>query len=219
MLDEVGVKLCDGGVMACNREWRKDAAEWRRTVRHWVSRSSPKDLLSADIFFDAMPVHGNIRLANEVRSSAMAAAKGSRTFLSLLSVQAADFNAPRGFLGRWKLERRRIDLKMGGIMPILSAARVLALKHGLKSRSTAHRLFAYRNLNISPARKVEDVVAAHGMLLGLILQQQLRDIENGLAPSNRVAPGELDAFGRQQLEWAVDQLRIIPDLLGTPTPI
>ncbi len=216
MLDEVGVSLCDGGVMASNPEWRRDARGWCLAVQHWVNRSRPEDLLSSDIFFDAMPVHGNFRLAHEVRTQAMSTAQASRMFLRLLAMRATDFKAPRRLFGLWRLDRGRIDLKKGGIMPIFSAARVLALEHGLHSRSTAHRLYAFKALNIVSEPKIDDLVTAHGMLLGQILQQQLRDLERGFRPSNSVAPHELDTYGRQQLNWSVEQLRLIPDLLGTP---
>ena len=62
ILDAAGVPLCKGGVMARNREWRKSVADWRTTIDGWVRRQRPADLLNVDIFFDAVPVHGDVRL-------------------------------------------------------------------------------------------------------------------------------------------------------------
>ena len=59
ILDAAGVPFCKGGVMAKNREWRKSVADWRATIDGWVRRQRPADLLNVDIFFDAVPVHGD----------------------------------------------------------------------------------------------------------------------------------------------------------------
>ncbi|MEM8648800.1 MAG: DUF294 nucleotidyltransferase-like domain-containing protein, partial [Pseudomonadota bacterium] len=55
-LDHVGVPYCNGGVMASNAEWRKDVAHWQATLRDWIGRAKPEDLLNTDIFFDCLPV-------------------------------------------------------------------------------------------------------------------------------------------------------------------
>ena len=62
ILDAAGVPFCKGGVMAKNRAWRKSVADWHATIDDWVRRQRPADLLNVDIFFDAVPVHGECRL-------------------------------------------------------------------------------------------------------------------------------------------------------------
>src|SRR5690606_19727377 len=66
ILDAAGVPYCRGGVMARNREWRKSLADWRATIDGWVRRQKPEDLLNVDIFFDAVPVHGEFQLAETI---------------------------------------------------------------------------------------------------------------------------------------------------------
>ena len=52
---------------------------------------------------------------------------------------------PINWLGRFRLEEDgRMDMKMHGIMPVFSAARVLALRHALSQHSTVGRLDALR---------------------------------------------------------------------------
>ena len=59
ILHEVGVPYCKGGVMASNPAWRGSRATWSARVADWITRSNPADLLSVDIFFDLVGVHGD----------------------------------------------------------------------------------------------------------------------------------------------------------------
>ena len=216
ILNEAGLVYCSCGVMASNPEWRMDIEQWRETVQSWINRSNPQDLLYCDIFFDAMAVHGDTELAETLRANAIELARESRLFLHLLGVNAADFRKVRGIFGGLKLEDGRVDLKMAGLMPIFSAARVAALRNGLPERSTRERLEALKSLDTVAPETIGNLLEAHRVLLGLVLGQQLRDIDEGLPLSNRVAPRELDDFDRQQLHWALEQVPSVRDLLGTP---
>jgi len=216
-LNEAGVIYCPGGIMASRPEWRLDAAGWRRRVAAWIDQARPEDLLNSDIFFDALPVHGEHRQGEQLYAEALAAAGASRDFLMAMTVRAGDFRAPLNWLGRPRLEDGRIDLKKHGLLPIFSAARVAALTHRVTARSTPARLEAVRDLGTFEPVVLDKLIEAHRILLGTILHQQLRDIRAGLALSNRVAPGEIPAAQRQQLTWALGQVENVRGLLGTPS--
>ena len=219
ILHEAGVKYCDGGVMASNSEWRKNVTDWQDTIDGWLAGTSPEDLLHADIFFDAMPVYGDRNLVELLRTEAVQKCAQNRPFLNLLKLRSSDFELPIGWLGRWKLNNGRIDLKKGGIMPIFSAARCAALEHCVKSRSTADRLRGMRDQVSSDARSIDDLLMAHEILMGIILRQQLKDMEKGIALSNRIVPSELGGSDQQLLRWALKKVENIPNLLGTPALI
>jgi DNA polymerase-3 subunit epsilon/CBS domain-containing protein len=216
ILDGAGVAFCKGGVMASRPEWRRDLAHWRRAVGAWVGRSSPEDILNADIFFDAAAVHGDGALAETLMAEARGLARGARTFRALLAMNAGQFTRPVGWFGRLRTSSGRVDLNSGGIMPIFSAARVAALAHGIAERSTPARLAAARDIGAVPATTVAALTEAHRILLGLILAQQLHDIERGIPLSNRVAPAELGPHDRGELGWALEQVPRVADILGTP---
>ena len=217
VLDEIGVPFCKGGVMAGNAAWCKSARQWREQVSHWLSRPAPQDILNADIFFDAMPVYGEQALAVDLRADAIAAASGSTVFLQLMSLNAAKVQAPINWLGRFKLdEDGRVDLKRHGIMPIFSAARVLALRHRVPHHATASRLHALRGRPDVPDDCVDGLLEAHQILLRQILLQQLADIEHGIPLSNRVDPGMLGYSERVRLKWALEQVPLVNNLLGDP---
>ncbi len=219
MLDSVGVAYCRGEVMASNPAWRKDLRRWRETVAQWISRSRPDDILNSDIFFDATAVHGDMALARELRSEAIDMARHSDPFLRFLSMNAGDVTSPFGLMGKIRTENGRLDLKMHGIMPIFSAARALALRHGVTAWTTPDRLRECGEIGAAPENIVDSLVEAHRILLGLILRQQLADIQVGLPLGNRVATGNLSSYDRKELRWALEQVPNVSVLLGTPAKL
>ena len=217
MLHDIGVPFCTEGVMARNAKWRKSAAAWRAQLADWLSRVDPQDILNADIFFDAIPVFGDDSLAEELLKDSVAAAAQTPVFLRLMAVNGVRAENLLGWFGRLRTdERGQIDLKLNGLMPICSGARVLALKHQIYERSTAARLKAVRNMPGMPETLIDHLLEAHGILLSQILELQLRDIERGLKPSNKVAVSELTLYQRERIRWALEQVRSVPDLLGDP---
>ncbi|MEE4235900.1 MAG: DUF294 nucleotidyltransferase-like domain-containing protein [Anderseniella sp.] len=216
-LNDAGVAYCKGNIMASHPAWRKDAARWRATVSEWLTKSRPDDILDSDIFFDAVGVHGHQPLVDGLVQDAIAAASEAKDFLRAMGLRAGDFESPVGWLGRFKLDDGRIDLKKCGLLPLFSCARVLALRHGLSVRSTPGRLAAAREMKVEGAHLIDDLMEAHRVIVDAILRQQLRDIEAGLKLGNKVDPKQLDSLNLQQLRWAIDQVPGIRDLLGLPT--
>ena len=216
ILNAVGVEYCKGGIMASKPSWRMSAEDWRATVSEWIGRSRPEDILNTDIFFDARPVHGARALADTLRTDALETAASSTAFLKLLAHQASDIQVPIGWFGKLRLVEGRVDLKKGGIMPIFSAARVLALKLNLPERATPERLAAAKPLMKEDANAINGLIDAHKILLGEILEQQIRDLREGVPLSNAVNPKQLSASKLERLKWAVEQVDSVPGLLGDP---
>lgn len=215
LLHEIGVPLCKGGVMARNPKWRKSAAAWRAQLADWLSRTDPQDIRNADIFFDAIPVFGDDSLAEELLKDSVTAAAQTPGFLRLMAMNAEPMENLLGWFGRLRTdESGRIDLKRNGLMPIFSTARILALRHEIHERSTMARLKGARNIPGMPETLVDHVIEAHGLLLGQILQQQLRDTDRGYKLSNNVAVNELTLYERERMRWALEQVRLAPNLLG-----
>lgn len=219
MLDAAGVPYCKGGVMASHDAWRKSVTDWRLAIHTWVKRQSPGDILNCDIFFDAVCVHGDIALAERVIGYAFTLGAQSTAFIQLMSVNACKNAPPLGWFGRFKLEQGRMDLKAGGILPIFSTARLIAIKNRVRARGTAARLEAVRTRQKEFRSMSEDINEAHRIIIDGILQQQLLDLENGIPLSTRVAPGQLSSAMRERLGWALRQVPNVSNLLGDPLSV
>lgn len=216
ILNEVGVTYCQGGVMAKNAAWRMSLERWHQVVEAWITRSRAEDILNADIFFDCRVVHGEARLAETLLSESLTRAAAAANFQHTLATNAARFESMLGLFGRFRLTNGRIDLKKGGLFPIVSTARVLALRHALPARATPARLEGVATLMPEQTHVATALIEAHRILLDLVLRQQLRDLDRGMALSNAVRPSELTKHEQQELRWALEQIPGVPNLLGTP---
>jgi len=216
ILDTAGVSYCNGGIMASNAAWRKSADDWRDTVSQWLSRANPEDILNSDIFFDAVDVFGDPSLADTLREESYTLAKRSTAFVKCLSMRAAEFRVPLGLFGRFKLDGGRMDIKIGGIMPIFSSARVLALQNGIMARSTPERLEELTRRLPEHQSTIDRLLQAHKTLLGAILNQQLLDVEAGIPLSNSISPDILSAHQRDEIRWALKQVSLVSGLLDVP---
>jgi DNA polymerase-3 subunit epsilon/CBS domain-containing protein len=203
-LDAAGVPLCKGGVMAKNRAWRKSVADWLTTIDKWMTGERASHLLNVDIFFDAVPVHGEAVLADTVWGHAYDRANKAIDFQNLLIETARQRDNPFRMFGRFRVdEKGRIDLKKYGLMPIFTAARVLSIRHDVRARSTADRLQGLAARNIAAPELIRSILDAHRVILGTVIAQQLADTEAGIPLSPRVDPARLDKPQRAELKQAL----------------
>jgi len=221
MLDIAGVPYCKGNIMASNADWRQSREQWKQTLQTWMKRQSPDDILKCDIFFDSVCVHGDNSLADAVLNYAFDLGSQSSTFIQLMSINASKKSPPLGMFGRFKLDNGRMDVKIGGIMPLFSTARVLAIKNNIRKdgalvQSTPERYQVVSDSLQTMQTTFENLIEAHRIIFNAILQQQLVDLESGLPPSNLVAPASMSASMRDQLGWALKQVPNISNPLGDP---
>lgn len=213
-LDQAGVLLCRGGVMAKNSQWRHSRAGWETLISSWVHRQKPEDLLNVDIFFDAVPVHGDKDLADAILAHAFSSARSAPDFLMMLTELARQWRSPLTLLGGFQKVNGRTDLKRAGLMPIFTGARVLALRHGVAARSTAERLHGVLAHRVGAPSTITTLCLAHEVLLRSILQQQVNDGQRGVPLSSRVDVDRLDTGARRELKTAIQSVREIIDLVS-----
>lgn len=214
ILHEVGVPLCKGGVMASEPAFRGSVAEWRARIARWLGRATPDDLLAVDIFFDFRAVHGRRAMAHRLWLEAWSAARGEIAFLKLLAQSAGEAGSRLTMLGRIRSDDHgRLDVKAALLKGIVTAARVLALRHGVTQHATAARLAGLIGLAHGGLADLAGFDEDHKLALDLILRQQLADIGEGLPPGNGVALRDVDSRQTQNLKAALGRQAAIADLL------
>lgn len=218
ILDRAGIPYCKGGVMAKNRPWRRRLGEWLAQARDWAGHPSPQALLSVDIFYDFTPAHvsgsGGSRLADRLRRETSEIARGSLSMLRALGDTAGSHAAPLGLFGRIKKDDTgRVDLKTGGLLPIVAGARAIALRHGVVSLSTPQRLRQAAEKAGRSQPDAELLADIHGFLMRLILTQQIADLEAGVPPTNRVRVDALSHRDQDELREALGRIDLITHML------
>lgn len=194
-----GFPPCPGGFMAIN--WCKPLSEWRQLFDQWIRLPEPQALLDAAIFFDFRDVAGSLSL--ESLHKIITPAKGQRRFLAHMLNDAVAFRPPLGFFNRLRARDRKIDIKMGGIAPIVALARVMALSAGSRERSTVERLALAHHtdalLNRESARALDEIFP---FFLRLRLRAQLAARNNKQPLDHQIDLAELSEFERRHMRDA-----------------
>jgi CBS domain-containing protein len=205
ILEQCGIPRCKGGVMAANPAWNRPLATWQAYFSRWIAQPEPEALLNAAIFFDLRPVGGDAGLGEPLREQIARKAPHSRRFLVLLADQGERFRPPLGFFGRFVVERSgehrgELDLKSGGLGPIVDLARAHALRHGVRATNTVERLRALGDGGHLPAQDARELEAAYEFLLILRLRTHLAQLAAGQPTSNYVSPPTLTRADRLLLK-------------------
>jgi len=200
--DAAGIPFCRGQVMAMNRHLRHNLRGWRDEVALWIERLAPEALLNADIFYDFQPVAGDYSLASALRDSATALGRDPG-FIRALAGTAARRGSALNIFGRFREEDGRVDLKRGGLLPIVSGGRVLALRLGSKATATPERWRAAVDQGFVRREDFARIDDAHEMILELILAQQIADLAAGRAPGTAVEVRRLLGLSRERLKQAL----------------
>ena len=212
-LHAVGVPLCKGGVMASNAAWRGSVATWERRAGEWISRSRPQDLLAVDIFYDFRPVHGALAMAEQMWQRIWSAVEGQVTFLKVLAESAGGGAGPFGFFGNLQTENGRVDLKLHGLKHVVTAARILALRHQVLERATMMRLTGLAEKGLDPTGDLQALSDAQRFFLTRIADQQVQDMADGYPAGNKVDVSRLAKSTRGELTSALKRMELVAQIV------
>ncbi|MBW7881573.1 MAG: cyclic nucleotide-binding/CBS domain-containing protein [Caldilineaceae bacterium] len=206
---QAGFPPCPGGYMATN--WCKSLDEWVAIFEGWVLLPEPKALMEAGIFFDFRPVAGTLSL--EALDEILAGAQRQGIFLAHLMQAANEFAPPLGLFNRIRSKDGTIDLKHGGIAPVVGMARALALAAGSRERSTLERLAAAVQAGRISREGADNLAGAFQFFLHIRLRQQLAAIAAGSQPDNRIVLKDLTTREQRLLKDAFVMVRQMQDAI------
>ncbi|MEZ5582734.1 MAG: DUF294 nucleotidyltransferase-like domain-containing protein [Candidatus Competibacteraceae bacterium] len=218
-LDNVGIPLCIGYVMANNHAWRKRLREWQAQFLNWMRKPSVASTTLLDIWIDFRHVFGDGDLTQQLRASITDNIPRYHGFMRELEVLQFDHDVAITPLRTLKRERlpgqeghRKIDIKRKGLRPLLEGVRLLALRAGVAATETVKRLDALKRQNVLQAELADAVQDAFICLTELLLREQIRAQQEDRLPGAYVAPETLTPWERRRLKEA---LRTVARLRST----
>jgi CBS domain-containing protein len=218
LLAAAGLKSDEHGVTASGRVMTHPLAEWHETIAGWLADPTDEALMAMSVLLDARGARGE-ELAKGV-IAAVWDARRRRGLLRLLLRLALANKPPTGFLRNLVVEhsgehRGRLDIKRGGLLPIVGIARYAGLAAEGKSTSTVSRLKAAGAAGVLPESEATTLVEAWRLMTELRLEHQVRELEAGVAPDDYVDPTALDALTRSHLREAFRLVAVIQRRLAT----
>jgi CBS domain-containing protein len=209
-LDVCGFPLCKGEIMARNPKWCLSLAEWRATFDGWIRAPEPQALLNASIFFDFRGLAGDGDLAGRLRAWLLDQVRSRESFFRAMAENALRVRPPLGLLRDFVVDDDpdfpgTLDLKKYGARPVVDAARILALSHGLSDTNTASRLRHAARAGALPVGEASAMTEAFQFVQTLRLRHQ--HLGTGLheGGENRIDPRTLNELDRRILKEAFRQ--------------
>lgn len=225
-LARAGFALCPGEIMAKNPKWCQPISVWKQHFSDWIALPEPQQLLEFTVFFDFRLVYGSASLCRELRSHLSAGLEGHPPFYAHFAQSSLLFKPPTRAFGRLvpgvsSDSLGNIDLKQA-TMPIVSFARLYALRHGSEATHTLRRLENVVERGALKQATLLDASAAYERIMRTRLDHQSSQAAAGLAPDNRVnyrglRPADQAGLNESFSEIAAFQQRIVYDFLGGAT--
>ncbi|MCA3357403.1 MAG: CBS domain-containing protein [Roseomonas sp.] len=210
-LDKAGFPLCPGGIMARNPLWRKTARQWRDQMGVWANRRAGAALLFGDIVFDFRPAQGGEAEAASLRQHLAALLASRPAWLAAMAAQNSSLQVGLTLFGGFADDEpgpgSRTDLKLHGLMPLVAATRLLALRDGITETGTSARIAGLAARGSIAAREANTLQAGFALLLDVVLRQQLADHAAGRRPGNLVDTAAMPKEARQALRGALKAVR------------
>lgn len=205
---DFGYPLCPGKIMVSNPEWVMRESEWRKTLKNWTASVEGNGLMNLAIFVDGHAVAGNTSLFNKLRDDLFRALEGNEVFYSYFAMPLRRFSTPLTFFGGLK-KSDAMDIKKGGIFPIVHGIRTMALQFKIKETNTFERIEALVEKRVMKRKFADDLAEALVVLSTLRLQQQLK-VETGqaaLGEGNMVSAVSLNKLDRDLLREALHMVK------------
>ncbi|MBU2090353.1 MAG: DNA polymerase III subunit epsilon, partial [Alphaproteobacteria bacterium] len=120
---------------------------------------------------------------------------------------------PLGFFGDLQTVDGRVDLKIGGLLPLVAAARLLSLRSGNPSTATPDRLEGAVAAGLITEADASDLAGAHRILVRYVLEQQIIDLVEGKPPSTKVDATRLTRPQRRLLRDVLRRIGHLPEMI------
>ena len=195
------------GASAANPIFARSLASWHRAARSLSDDPTQgKALILVSVLADSRPVWssggapgGGLWEARPYPDQA--------GLLRMLARFALSFRPPTGFLRDFVVEhsgerRGQLDLKHGGLIPIVDLARWAGMAAGLASASTLERLRAAEAAGTMESAEAQTLMEAFGFICSLRLDHQVEQLRRGEAPDDFIAPTTLNPLARSYLREA-----------------
>lgn len=209
IVHDSGVVACADGIMVKNAGWRGTLPQWRDRLRHWAERPLAAFAGHVDLLLDAHLAYGNASLDADFQALILDETAGNRELAAALAGPAL---APESPPDPAETDGR-IDLKRYALFPLNSAARALAVRHGVEAISTQERFAAVCSAGAMTPTVRDRLDAVESRLKAWLLGQQVQDLEAGRAPSGRVDVAALTEVERRALDGCLAQIRALPEIL------
>jgi CBS domain-containing protein len=205
-LEHAGLPPCAKGAVAYTPLFSRSLEAWQLAAASWMDDpDQEKALILVSVVADARPVwgvHEGAPLVEVFRDG-----RGNRHLLRGLARMALAHRPPTGFLRDIVVEHSgehhgRLDIKQGGLLPIVDLARYAGIAAGVTTCATRDRLAAAAAGGVISEQDAQTLADAFELVSNLRLEHQVNQLRNGATPDDYLLPAALSPLTRTYLKDA-----------------
>lgn len=205
-LIDFGFPKCEGNIMVSNPYWCKHAKAYEKELIRWCDMPSMEDVMNLAIFCDALCVAGQSEMLAKLKEKMFVLTRGQDVFMANFAKAAVSFETPIGMFTNLIASNNKIDLKKGGIFPIVQGMRSLALQFALEKTDTVSRIKAMIEKEVLDEDFAGALIEAFDTLLNLRLKNRLSRSISGSAYDNFI---DITSLNQLELELLKDSFKIV----------
>jgi CBS domain-containing protein len=209
----MGWRLDPHGVTASGAFSASSIEDWRQSIERWLAHPSDnRVLIAVSILLDGRIVYGPERGLDVKRLLFETGDRGSLERWMLRLALAA--KPPTGFMHDivvYASGKRRgtLDIKHGGLLPVINLARYVALVGDIPANHTVDRLRAAAEHGVLEGTQARVLEEAFELFAALRLEHQVVQLEKGGEPDDRLEPEQLDRLTRRYLRDAFREVAAV----------
>lgn len=210
-LERCGIGVDNNGVLAGRRLWRMSRSAWVATFAECLREPDESHLVRATVAFDFRHSAGGLEVAPEL-SDLIRAARRHPAFMRLMARTASGFPVPLGFRGQLAAGRDgdpvgKLDVKRGGVIPLVNLVRFHALANGVTISATLDRIEAVARVGGLERDAADALREAYGVITRIRLEHHAELIGAGRPADNLLDPGDLAPIAHAELREALQVVR------------
>ena len=215
ILEKIGYELCPNGHLASNMIWCKSLTDWTKQYTSWTNTPGENSDEISSIFFDYDLVYGDIQLEDALSEIVFKTRKNNSLFYDFLGNDTLKKPAPLNFFKKFNVEEEgeykdMFDIKTRALMPLIDAARLLALSQNIKGINNTYLRF--KQLAIVDAKNAELYLNCAEAFLELAKFRTLSGLKNDNS-GQYINVDEMSKSDKEKLKNAFEPMKDLEDLI------
>ena len=200
-----GFTLCPGDFMATNPQWRQPLSVWKKNFSNWICTPTSEALHYSANLFDFRGLHGDLRLAVELKKHLKHALRDRTIFLKAVADLTTDYRPPLGLFGSLMFEKDgdhpdHLNLKNKCLTPLTNIVRLFSFESNLPETSTLERIAVLKDMHPIMKEIGDDLEDAFEFISLLRIRHQLEQAAMDIEPDNFIDPKRLSSLELRNLK-------------------
>ncbi|EIJ41705.1 putative signal-transduction protein containing cAMP-binding and CBS domains [Beggiatoa alba B18LD] len=209
-LVQFGYPPCNGKIMVNNPYWCRPLKAFQNQIYEWIDHPNEESLMNLAIFYDAHCVAGDAELLRMAKDYLFKLLQDNKIFYAHFARPTLAFETPLNWFENFIVEknhnRKQLDIKKGGIFPIVHGVRSLAVENRVTITNTIERIRFLQKIGVLQPKFAVELIEAFAFMSWVRLHAELLDIKNGETYDNYVDPDTLNKLERDLLK---DSFKIV----------